>query len=183
MIHWYRDQRRRNSLGKALESSFGLCECLLQRWSHSRWWQSSRCKLESDGWSSGEVIKDEKVKGLRAKDFGLVILGPLTSPGMLVGRLWAKYQSLQCYIWGNWLRCQQTVAGSSREGFYRLRGKGPLPEDNREDRLIPGWCSFEDCAGQPTLRKETAVSIGDGGINFSRKSAEMDSIPKALLSS
>lgn len=27
-----------------------------------------------------KVIKDQKVKGPRGKDFGLVILGPLTSP-------------------------------------------------------------------------------------------------------
>lgn len=116
VIYWHRDQRRR----EICESSFDLWECLFQRWSHSRWWQSSGCRIESNGWSSGEVIEDEKVKELRAKDFGLVILGPLTSPGMLVGRQWAKYQSLQCYIWGNWLRCQQTVAGSSQEAFYHL---------------------------------------------------------------
>lgn len=34
-----------------------------------------------------KVIQDEMIKGLRGKDVGSVIWGPLISPGMLVGRL------------------------------------------------------------------------------------------------
>lgn len=34
-----------------------------------------------------KVIKDEKVKGPRGKNFGLIFLGPLTSPGTLAGKL------------------------------------------------------------------------------------------------
>ena len=43
-----------------------------------------------------KVIEDKKVSRSSGKDFGLVILGLLTSPRMLAGRLGARYQSLQC---------------------------------------------------------------------------------------
>lgn len=34
-----------------------------------------------------KVMKDEKVKGPRGKDFGLVFLGPLPSPGTVANKL------------------------------------------------------------------------------------------------
>ena len=43
-----------------------------------------------------KVIEDEKVSRSSGKDFGLVILGLLTSPRMLAGRLGARYQNLRC---------------------------------------------------------------------------------------
>ena len=64
-----------------------MCEILCQRRSSLGDDKARGVDLRVMAEAVAKVIQDETIKGLRGKDVGLVILGPQTSSGILVGRL------------------------------------------------------------------------------------------------